>query len=80
MSKKLEIFLGIKEKILDLLEKKFLRIQNLWMSEVSMLQLCHIFFLFFKKSFSIFKCVSPKKKKIFMHDEQKGLRVKIIFI
>jgi hypothetical protein len=29
---------------------------------------------FFKKSFSILKYISPKKKKFIKHDEQKGLR------
>jgi len=34
-----------------------------------------IFLFFFKKSFSILKCISPKnkkKKKKFKHDDQKG--------
>ena len=33
---------------------------------------------FFKKSFSIFKCVTPKKKN-FKHNEQKGLIMLIIY-
>ena len=34
---------------------------------------------FFKKSFSIFKNVSPKKKK-FKHDEQKGSKLNGAFL
>ena len=77
MSKKLEFFLEIIEKILNLLKIFFLlhnKISELMdVRSFTVTPVSHFVtaeplekFFFYKKSFSIFKCVSPKKKFLSM--------------